>query len=444
MALSSVLPGITAYKQEEVERVADLRQDSTVSNSRYSVSGDVQGKVTVKDAVSSEVIKTFQMDVQAVIWKTFLLNGGKTIAASQRSHTASGDLETGREIRRFLPPVDSKADSNIYLSIPEVLPIPENKPRATTSTQIGLIIIDGQTQSISNCRLDTLIPELVTQDDRVIQRQEHTETVKQYFAEGDPRQQEIEQSMYTSLYWENNSLQLKILKNTPTGFWLFSNLLPGNYKLRFVNKKNGEMLTCFDRVTKKIIPVPGINPNVQNTMFIPIKLVQPVLINSNTVELDGVHFEVILPQHLLTIPPDQPNAATPVKLGIRITNHQLKPRRFDRYLTISMNLKGEDGKTFDWGYVTDSPRSFKDTDRPLIQPGESTTFSLDGNLIWQNNQLRLQGSDGFGAIWSFSDLKPGKYQIQMLYETNYGGDSTSTNLWSGISATPFVEMRLIQ
>lgn len=101
MALSSILPGVTGYNEGKIEKIADLRQEHTVSNSRYSVSGDRQGKVTVKDAISSEVIRTFQMDIRAVVWKTFLLNGGKTIAASQRGHTVFWDLETGREIRRF-------------------------------------------------------------------------------------------------------------------------------------------------------------------------------------------------------------------------------------------------------------------------------------------------------------------------------------------------------
>jgi hypothetical protein len=101
MALGSVLPGVTAYNEGKIEKIADLRQEHTVSNGRYSVSGDRQGKVTVKDAVSSEVIRTFQMDIRAVVWKTFLLNGGKTIAASQIKHTVFWDLATGREIRRF-------------------------------------------------------------------------------------------------------------------------------------------------------------------------------------------------------------------------------------------------------------------------------------------------------------------------------------------------------
>lgn len=101
MALGSVLPGVTAYKEGAIERVADLNRGNTVSASRYSVSGDRQGIVTVKDAVSSEVIRTFKMDDGVVVRETFLLDGGKTVAASQKDHAVFWELETGKEIRRF-------------------------------------------------------------------------------------------------------------------------------------------------------------------------------------------------------------------------------------------------------------------------------------------------------------------------------------------------------
>lgn len=56
MAISSVLPGVTAYNRGEIERIAD----NTPPASRYSVSGSRNGIVTVKDAVYSEVIRTFK------------------------------------------------------------------------------------------------------------------------------------------------------------------------------------------------------------------------------------------------------------------------------------------------------------------------------------------------------------------------------------------------
>ena len=101
IALSSVLPALTAYKQGEIEKVSDLNRGNTPSVSRYSVSGSRNGIVTVKDAVSSEVIHTFKMDDGVVVRETFLLDGGKTVAASQKDHAIFWNLETGKEVRRF-------------------------------------------------------------------------------------------------------------------------------------------------------------------------------------------------------------------------------------------------------------------------------------------------------------------------------------------------------
>ncbi len=71
------------------------------SASRYSISGSRSGTVTVTDAASGKIIRTFQMDSGVVVRETFLLDGGKTVAASQKDHAIFWDLETGREIRRF-------------------------------------------------------------------------------------------------------------------------------------------------------------------------------------------------------------------------------------------------------------------------------------------------------------------------------------------------------
>ncbi|HLO48673.1 MAG TPA: hypothetical protein VK211_09695 [Kamptonema sp.] len=101
MALGSVSLGVTADKEGEIERVADLNTENTPSASRYSVSGSRFGLVTVKDATTGEVIRTFQMDTGVVVRETFLLDGGKTVAASQKDHAVFWDLATGREIHRF-------------------------------------------------------------------------------------------------------------------------------------------------------------------------------------------------------------------------------------------------------------------------------------------------------------------------------------------------------
>lgn len=101
MAVGSVLPGVTAQEDDGMERIADLNRENRLRPSRYSVSGSREGQVTVKDATTGEIIRTFQMDSGVVVRETFLLEGGKTVAASQKDHAVFWDLETGKEVRRF-------------------------------------------------------------------------------------------------------------------------------------------------------------------------------------------------------------------------------------------------------------------------------------------------------------------------------------------------------
>ncbi len=93
MALSHIPNGVTASDDLSIGKVAQ--------ESRYQISGDRQGKVTVTDSVSGEVVRTFQMDEGVVVRETFLLDNGRTVAASQKDHAVFWDLATGREIRRL-------------------------------------------------------------------------------------------------------------------------------------------------------------------------------------------------------------------------------------------------------------------------------------------------------------------------------------------------------
>ncbi len=101
MALASVSPQVTAHGDRGIEKISDLQKEKTPSASPYSVSGSREGQVTVKDATTGEVFRTFEMDSGVVVRETFLLDGGKTVAASQKDHTIFWDLTTGKKIRRF-------------------------------------------------------------------------------------------------------------------------------------------------------------------------------------------------------------------------------------------------------------------------------------------------------------------------------------------------------
>jgi WD40 repeat protein len=69
-------------------------------NYEVSGSGNKNGLVSVKDRTSREIIRTFQMD-KAVVREVFLLDGGETVAASQKDHTVFWNLQTGKEVHRI-------------------------------------------------------------------------------------------------------------------------------------------------------------------------------------------------------------------------------------------------------------------------------------------------------------------------------------------------------
>ena len=82
-------------------KVANLEKGNAARQYKAAIGRDRSGKVLVIDAVSGEVIRTLQMGKGVVVRNSFILESGKTVAASGENSTVFWDLETGREIRRF-------------------------------------------------------------------------------------------------------------------------------------------------------------------------------------------------------------------------------------------------------------------------------------------------------------------------------------------------------
>jgi hypothetical protein len=100
MVLNYAPKGLTEPSNANIGQATNLNRENTLSTSRYQISGNRTGKVTVKDTASGEVIRTFEMDEGVVVRELFLLEDGKTVAASQKDHGVFWDLATGREIGR--------------------------------------------------------------------------------------------------------------------------------------------------------------------------------------------------------------------------------------------------------------------------------------------------------------------------------------------------------
>ncbi|NCR70023.1 MAG: hypothetical protein GPI93_02035 [Microcystis aeruginosa LG13-12] len=171
--------------------------------------------------------------------------------------------------------------------------------------------------------------------------------------------------------------------------------------------------------------------------------------DKSVVEVDGVSFETLVSDSVLSVP--QPGAETPVKFGVRITNKKQKPARFARFGIIHPNLVTEEGRVIPLYGGTAGEKMPEESDFPLVMPGESVTFFLEGMLSWQNDKLVMGGTDGFGGFWYFRDLKPGQYKFQFIYQyydavmqIYLPKEQILEGIWTGKLATPWVNINLVK
>jgi hypothetical protein len=169
--------------------------------------------------------------------------------------------------------------------------------------------------------------------------------------------------------------------------------------------------------------------------------------DSNAVEVDGVRFETLVPERVLTIP-NRNGAKNHVQFGIRFTNLSPSPYRFIFFYLLPQ-LLAPDGQAIHRCYGVNGIKIPQESDFLLAMPGENLTFFLDAQFSWSNHKLRLGGYARNGGVWHFDALKPGIYRVRFTYENRdavrkiyYGG--SIEGLWTGMVSTPFVSFRLVQ
>ena len=406
----------------------------------------------------------------------------------------------------------SGINMEIMLPDPTALTIPENRAGITPPINLGINITNNTSMSFYFNLYETLIPEIVTSEGQALQRQLVNEKPK---AEVQPNRYRtgwagrltefisnlnLSQECYetreinymlvepresksitidASLAWEDNLLVLKISTILDQfvepidfqNFWLFEPLLPGNYQIRFIYQHK-----CANRVIPEIDPLEITNVEESKselliTPFINLRLVQPIEADSNAVEMDGVRFEILVPERVLSIPKnnlihkflylmkflspipiDYSSFIIPVQIGIRITNNTSTPLRFSFYLTLLLEIMGVDGLIpFGGGWI--SPSEPSNSDFLSVMPGEDITFFPEAEILglWEE-QFGLRTPTGNGGIWVFEPLTLETYQVRLRYSSQqaivkiYESVETYTTLevWSGQISTPFVGFRISQ
>ena len=81
------------------EKAITMGSQHEIRTSRYSVTGDREGRVKFAD-FKRQISNHFQMDAGKWARELFVLDDGKTVGASQEDHTVFWDAATGKEIGR--------------------------------------------------------------------------------------------------------------------------------------------------------------------------------------------------------------------------------------------------------------------------------------------------------------------------------------------------------
>lgn len=181
--------------------------------------------------------------------------------------------------------------------------------------------------------------------------------------------------------------------------------------------------------------------------------------NNNAVEVDGVRFETILSNPVLSIPLKKANSNgyTSVELGMKITNATPNPLYFTGYTTLIPELLEPDGQIIEWGRASNWVRGLSASDFLLAFPGESVTFFPITVLCWiEGYGASLSIDYGDGSIWGSDTVKPGRYQFRFRYQKIFDPrgeiiyrqqeieEKLLEQFWFGRVDTPFVELDLVK
>lgn len=360
-------------------------------------------------------------------------------------------------------------DSNVFevdgvrmeIMVPELvaLAIPENKPGANTIVRLR-VLITNNTSSPVPFIYDTLIPEIVEPDGQTLSRRE---LIRRQFGTEKygcrlvmpGKEKAIVVSLDARLSWQDNLLQLEVLPSSPDYLqipieadrsWFFNALLPRTYQLRFTyNSPSGEDL-CLDSARGQERRVEAMVTGRLSTPFVNLRLFQLIENNPNAVEVEGICFETVMPERVLTLPQRGHENRTPVQMGIRITNNTTTSLRFNCYDAIVPYMMGVKR-----GYGMDWLGTAKESNFPLAQPGESVTLFPGASIVCTEDEqcVLLLGIDD-GSVWEFGTLNSGTYRIQFEYINNetalkgYDPGKRIENIWTGLVSLPSVEFRLVQ
>ncbi|MDZ8259846.1 hypothetical protein [Nostoc sp. ChiQUE01b] len=143
--------------------------------------------------------------------------------------------------------------------------------------------------------------------------------------------------------------------------------------------------------------------------------------SNNTVQVDGIQFETVMPERVLRIPPKQSDAKTQVWFGIHITNNTAKPCNLLLFTARPEFLQVNKQKVPQFGPIANTSASPELSDFKLLMPRESVTFLVKGYFEWFENELKFTFMRKDATYWWYGNFESGTYSINVIYENPYPG-----------------------
>ncbi|KAF3886529.1 MULTISPECIES: hypothetical protein [Nostocales] len=404
------------------------------------------------------------------------------------------------------------ASSSLRILSGMVYSIPKKQLGVYTPIKLRVNIVHKTSNSLYLNPEQPLIPELLTSDGQIIQGRLVTEelitnTQPNNLTEGDQTKKlenckirvEGRRSFYLTarLFWRDSSLQLAIPSSPNSGlinsvdsnyFWCFDRLEAKIYQLRFVLNTARETTPVLESKIEQEETVWGDCSEILSTPWLNLHLVQPLVTDEHTIEVDGVTFKIEMPNSIFRISKSE----TRVKLGIHITNNTSMTLRFYQKASIEAILIGDDGKEINSQSDPPGRGRSKEPEYYSVKPGKSVFLNLESMLLWSYkedpstniqetwyfdksltlrrrssehqhgfqlkpkvqiqlavpNKTRHRFNEGNGFDY-FSDLKVGaSYQLQVIYCVSDGARNLESRvlekIWTGWIAMPFVEFHLVK
>jgi len=355
--------------------------------------------------------------------------------------------------------------------ITAVLPISKDQPSLSIPIHLSVSITNNTQTSIPFIIYGRLIPEIIGPDGQTLHRKEPINRqvqMEEYEGLLIGVREQIAISLEARLSWQDNLLLLRVPTNpsywhipiNPDNSWSFEGLELGTYQLRFIYDNPTGNVLCFDcqirQGTLKIerIKIEGIKTSQLATPFVDLRILQAVDLNNSVVEVNGISFEILMPERELVVPDQLSDGRKLLDLGIRITNNTTTPLHFCFHDAITPELMLPNGQIMrESSQWSDWLRGYEESDFPLAMPGDDVIFSPGASIQKiEDNQFELIIWVGNGGSWRFNRLQLGNYQIRLEYsndavQVKVDGKDRKTkvidNIWTGQVFTSFIEFSLV-